>query len=211
MNDMSAPNTTEVAYKPRRLSAIILALAQTAKGPVTIEQIRDALGDRSFAALLAVFSIINLLPFPPGATLLFGPPLIIVAAQMALGQTRVWLPRFVLRKSIEPKRFRALAVRHLPRLLKLERLIRPRYWPFSRPGWDDRIIGLFALVLAVAVTIPIPLGNWLPALGILLIALALSERDGIVFGIGTFVGAFALAVIAAVIGAVGAVAAIVFT
>ena len=67
MNDMSAPNTTEVAYKPRRLSAIILALAQTAKGPVTIEQIRDALGDRSFAALLAVFSIINLLPFPPGA------------------------------------------------------------------------------------------------------------------------------------------------
>ena len=36
-----------------------------------------------------------------------------------------------------------------------------------------------ALVLAIVVTLPIPLGNWLPAFATALLGLALSERDGI--------------------------------
>lgn len=210
MDDMTADSTLRAAHAPRRLSTIIEEIAQKASGPVSVEHVRDALGDRSFAAMLALFSILNLIPFPPGTTLILGPPLVIVAAQMALGQNRVWLPRFVLDKSISQKRFRLLADNHMPRLLRLERLIRPRYWPFSTSGWDDRIIGIFALVLAIAVTIPIPFGNWLPALGVLLIALALSERDGFFFYAGVFIGTLALAVIGAVIGAAGALAGILF-
>ena len=210
MDDLTADGASRAESAPRRLSTIFGRLAGDAAGPVSVGQIRDALGDRSFAALLALFSVPNLLPFPPGATLILGPPLVIVAVQMAMGQSRVWLPRFVLKKSISAGRFKSMANRHLPRLLKLERLVRPRYWPFAGSGWDDRIIGLFSLVLAVAVTIPIPFGNWLPALGILLIALALSERDGILFYAGIFIGILGLTVIAAVIGAAGAIARILF-
>ena len=208
MDDMTADSTLRYGSAPRRLSTIIQQLADEASGPVSVEQMRNALGDRSFAAMLAFFSILNLVPFPPGTTLILGPPLVIVACQMALGQTRVWLPQFVLRKSISEERFKGLAARYLPRLLKLETLIRPRYWPFARSGWDDRIIGWMALVLAIAVTIPIPLGNWLPALSILLIAFALSERDGILFYVGVFLGTLSLAIITAVIGAAGALAGI---
>ena len=52
-------------------------------------------------------------------------------------------------------------------------------------------------------TLPIPLGNWLPAFSTALLGLALSERDGILFAIGGAVGVASLAVIAAVIGAAG--------
>ncbi len=210
MDDISVDSKLRSAQPPRRLSAIIEQVAGNASGPVSVEHVRDALGDRSFAAMLAFFSIINLLPLPPGTTIVLGPPLILVAVQMALGHNRVWLPKFILRKSLSQPRFDSLSKRYLPRLEKLERLIRPRHWPFARSGLADRVIGIFALVLAIAVTIPIPLGNWLPALAILLIALALSERDGILFYAGVFVGSLALAIIAAVIGAAGALAGMLF-
>ena len=71
----------------------------------------------------------------------------------------------------------------IPRLIRLERVIRPRYWPFWRKQ-GDRIIGGLALVLAIVVTLPIPLGNWLPALATALLGLALSERDGVLLAVG---------------------------
>lgn len=210
MDDMTVESTLRATSPPRRLSVIFRQLSEEAAGPVSVEQIRDALGDRSFAAMLALFSILNLLPFPPGTTLILGPPLVIVALQMALGQSRVWLPQFVLRKSISRERFQGLVKRHLPKLLKLETFVQPRYWPFANRDRDELIIGWLALVLALAVTVPIPLGNWFPALSILLIALALSERDGILFYVGLFLGTLSLAIIAAVIGAAGALAGILF-
>ena len=43
----------------------------------------------------------------------------------------------------------------------------------------ERVIGAFYLVLAVILTLPIPLGNVLPALAISIIALGMIERDGV--------------------------------
>jgi hypothetical protein len=188
------------AEGPRRLSTVFEELAREADRPVGIARVRDALGDRSLAALLAFFAAVNLLPLPPGTTIVLGPPLVIVAVQMMLGYSKVWLPRSVLERSIEAERFRQLTKGMMPRLLRLERLIRPRYWPFPGQRSADRTIGAVALLFAIAVTLPIPFGNWLPALSIFLIALALSERDGVLLGAGLIVGALAFVVIALVAG-----------
>ena len=91
----------------------------------------------------------------------------------------------------------------------LETLIRPRYWPFWRRR-GDRVIGVIALILAIAVVLPVPLGNWLPAFASALIGLAMSERDGILFAIGVVVGIASLIVIALVIASAGAVLHLVF-
>ncbi len=209
-NDAStATCSVPVAAPPRRLSQILRQIAGDAQGPVTIAAIRDALGDRSFAALLVVFAAINLLPLPPGTTIVLGPPLLIVSAQMLLGHDSVWLPRFILRKSIGPNRFRQLSKRLLPRLEWLEQVVRPRRWPFARDA-ADRVIGLVAFILSLAVTLPIPFGNWLPALAIALLALALSERDGILLGVGLLVGLLSFGVIFVVVGAAGVLAGAMF-
>lgn len=191
---------------PRRLSRILADLARDANGAITVEQIRQALGDRSFATLLVFFAAINLLPFPPGSTLILGVPLLLIAAQMTFGARTAWLPAFVLRKSVSAERFRQIAESLVPRLERLERIVRPRYWPFAGIG-ADRFVGVFALVLATIVTLPIPFGNWLPAFACTLVGLALSERDGILLGAAFCCALAALAIIGGIIGTAGAMAA----
>ncbi len=188
--------------KPRRLSLLFARLAAEADGRITVAEIVDALGDRSFAALLVLFAALNLLPLPPGSSAVLGVPLLIVAAQLMYGSKRAWLPRFVAEKSVPAEQFRSLMNRLVPRLVWLEKFVRPRYWPFWRRR-GDRIIGVMSFLLAVVVTLPIPLGNWLPAFAIALLGLALSERDGLMFAAGSAVSIAAALVITFVIGAAG--------
>lgn len=198
-----------VAFPPRRLSTVIQELAGQAQNGVTVYQLRQALGDRSFATLLVVFSCLNLLPFPPGSTLVLGVPLLLLSVQMVCGRRTVWLPGFVLRKSIGADRFRHMSERLIPKIQWVEQLIRPRYWPFARDH-ADRVIGLIALILAIAVTLPIPLGNWFPAFSCALVGLALSERDGLLLSLAVISGALSLLVIAVVIGAASVLASVIF-
>ena len=191
---------------PRRLSQVLRDLGAGTDGPVAIGTIRDALGDRSFAALLVIFAAFNLLPLPPGATLVFGIPLLLITGQMVAGQRTAWLPRAMLNRSIGATRFRSMIEMFIPRLERMERLVKPRRWPFSTQQASDRTIGAIGLVLAIAVTLPIPLGNWLPAFALAVIGLSLSERDGIFLAGGIAIGIASLLVIGGVIGAAGALA-----
>ncbi|MBE7185241.1 MAG: exopolysaccharide biosynthesis protein [Methylobacterium mesophilicum] len=187
---------------PRRLSALFSRIADEATGNVSVAMIRDELGDRSFAALLVFFAAVNMLPLPPGTSAVLGLPLMIVSAQMVWGSKRLWLPQTIAKRSISAEQFRSMMSRVVPWMNRVERLIRPRYWPFWRKQ-GDRVIGAIALVMATSVTLPIPLGNWMPAFCTFLLGLALSERDGLLLALGSVVGAIALVIIAAVIGTAG--------
>jgi hypothetical protein len=191
--------------RPRRLSQVFAELSHQANGPVSIGVIRDALGDRSFAALLVFFAFFNMLPLPPGATALLGLPLILVSAQMVYGSKRAWLPRVLTKRSVSAETFRSIMERLIPRLIWIEQMIRPRYWPFWRRH-GDRVIGIIALIMAITITLPIPLGNWPPAFATALLGLALSERDGILFAIGSAVAVGSMALVVSVIGVITAAA-----
>jgi hypothetical protein len=191
--------------RPRRLSEVFAELARQSERAVSIGSIRDALGDRSFAALLVFFAFPNILPLPPGVTTLLGLPLVLVSAQMIYGRSDAWLPEIVTRRSIPAETFRSIMERLIPRLIRVERMIRPRYWPFWRRH-GDRVIGVIALILAIVITLPIPLGNGPPAFATVLLGLALSERDGILFAVGCAIALGSMAIVASVIGAVIAAA-----
>ncbi|MBX3568585.1 MAG: exopolysaccharide biosynthesis protein [Rhizobiaceae bacterium] len=191
--------------KLRRLSSIFARLAAERTEPVSIAEILDALGNRSFAALLVLFAAVNMLPLPPGGTTILGFPLVIVAAQLMYGSKRAWLPDFVATKSLSAQQFRAIMDRVVPRLAKLERFVRPRYWPFWRRR-GNRAIGSLAFVLAVIVTLPIPFGNLLPAFSIALLGLALAERDGVVLALGGLFTVISLGLVALVVSAAGVAA-----
>ncbi len=195
--------------EPRRLSVILARLSRDGDAPVSIGEIRDALGDRSFAALLVLFAAMNLLPLPIGITLIFGPPLVLISMQMLLGYDTPWLPRWLTDKTIGRERFRTASARIIPLFERMERYVQPRRWPFA-PGAADRPIGAMVLVLAIAVTLPIPLGNWLPSLACAIIGLALSERDGVFLAVGAAVGLLSLLIIGVVVGMAGVAAGMVF-
>ncbi|MCR5855297.1 exopolysaccharide biosynthesis protein [Mesorhizobium sp. J428] len=189
--------------QPARLSSLFERLAAEGEGPITIAEIRTALGDRSLATLLIFFAVINLIPLPPPSSAILGLPLLIVAAQMLYGSTSVWLPKRILDISLTRPQFRGAMDRIVPWLTWLEKYIRPRYWPFW-PKQGERVVGAISLFLAIIVTLPIPLGNWFPAFSITLLGFALSERDGVMLGVGALAGIFALLVIGLVIGSAGA-------
>jgi hypothetical protein len=191
--------------RPRRLSKLLSDIAQDSNGHVSIGTIRDRLGDRSFAALLVFFAAINMIPLPPGASAFLGLPLLIVSLQMVYGSRRAWLPELLTKRSISAETFRSIAGRVVPWLIWVEQMIRPRYWPFRRRR-GDRVIGFIALLMAISITLPIPLGNWPPAFSTALLGLALSERDGILFALGSLAGVAAMAIVAFVIGVAGVAA-----
>ena len=52
----------------------------------------------------------------------------------------------------------------------------------------ERVLGVFALILAIIVFLPIPLGNMGPSLALALMGLGMTERDGVIMWIGVIVG-----------------------
>lgn len=187
-----------VDYKPRPLSQMLRELAERQdQEKVTIRCIREALADRSFATFLILTCLINLLPFPPGTTIVLGVPIVIVAVQMVVGAKTIWLPDFFLRMSLSQKAFHKMTTRIIPGLEKIERWVKPRNWPFSSAKQAERIIGVWALILGIAVVIPIPFGNWLPAFACAICGAALSERDGKLLAIGVVTGILSIIILIA--------------
>ena len=187
-----------------RLSDILEGLSPGPDGRISITHLGEALADRSFGAFLVVFSIPNLIPLPPGATLILGIPLIIVAWQMlASRKNAIWLPRRIASYAIDGERYHQLMRRILPWLRWIEGAVRPRFW-FIETRRSERLLGAFALLLALVVFIPIPFGNWLPALALSIIGLSVTERDGYGILLGAAVGVLSILVAALVVLAAGA-------
>jgi hypothetical protein len=180
---------------PRPLSQVFQDLALATKAPVTFTELEDAFTDRSFAALLTFFAILNLLPLPPGTGIVTGIPLVLVSVQMVMGRDSVWLPAFMRTKSISPERFRLVSDRVVPWLQWLERYIRPRNWPFGRKQ-GDRWLGAFTTILGMSVVLPMPLSNWLPALATAIVGIALCERDGRLLVAGVILGVVSISIVA---------------
>ena len=195
-----------VHQPPRSLSQVMRELAARQKGDVTVRCIRNALADRSFATFLVFTCVINMLPFPPGSTVVLGIPIVLVALQMVAGRPTVWLPEFFLKRSMSQEGFSRMTRRVIPLLERLETLIRPRRWPFLNHRTAERTIGLYALILGVAVILPVPFGNWLPALACAICGLALSERDGLWLWVGVITGIISVMIIFGVIFTAGALA-----
>lgn len=179
---------------PENLSDLLVRLARTTDRKVTIRDIAIALQDRSFGAFLLVFALPNLVPMPPGATFILGLPLIFVAWQMmASPGGRVFFPRVVSDYGVEPQTFEAIVKRLVPWMRWAEKLVVPRFWVFES-RFVERVIGFFALILAVVVFLPIPLGNWPPAFALAVLGFAHSQRDGLGVVVGCLIGLLSLAV-----------------
>lgn len=173
----------------RSLSDVLETLGATAcEGRITVADLLRAAGDRAFGALLFVFAVPNVLPAPPGTSVLLGIPLILLSAQLACGRAAPWLPRVLARRSVDRAVFARVMTHVLPRLRKAERVLRPR-WTLLTSRAAERCIGAAAFVLAVVIFLPVPLGNVLPAAAICAMALGILEHDGIGVTLGVVLGA----------------------
>lgn len=160
------------------LSAMLLALADIAPGPISVARIVDYFGPRAFGAVLFVFAIPNLAPLPPGSTTVLGLPLLIIAPQLAFGRRRLWIPSALGRLSVDGRVLAGVCRRAAPWVARGEALTTHRLgFMFGLLG--DAGIGAVCSLLAAVLILPIPLGNMLPAVTIATLAFSLVQRDGL--------------------------------
>jgi hypothetical protein len=185
----------------RRLSRrLVRAAHDPGRQPdMTVGELVASLGDRSFGWSIVVFGLVNLLPAPPGATLVTAIPLVLVTGQMALGLRQLWLPGFIMRRAVGRRRFQRLVLWLGPVIRPIERLVRPR-----RPGVfaqrAERLLGILLFLVSVALMFPIPLSSYLPAIALFVAGIGLVERDGVVTLIGAAFGVVSIVVTATVTG-----------
>lgn len=203
---MSSPSDVEAAAPavPRRLSEVLRDL-EAGLGPrIALGDLVAGLRDRSFAPLMVLFAVPNVFLYLPGSSVITGLPLMIIALQLVSGRSSVWLPGALSARSVDRASFSRIVRHALPWVARIERLARPRLWP-GATGTIDRIIGMACFVLALLLFLPIPFANGVPALAIIALGLALSERDGLWLMIGLLGSVAAVLVVLAILGG-GAVA-----
>ena len=141
---------------------------------VSIAWLMAQLGRRSFGLTLLMMAVIGCLP---GLSTLVGLLVAWPAIQMVLGHDVAALPPLVARREVAVERLAKIIRIVVPRLAWLERLIRPR-WP---PPFHTtkRLTGFVMLLLGLSMISPVPFSHLVPALVIMLLALAYLEEDGV--------------------------------
>jgi hypothetical protein len=141
---------------------------------VSVGWLMQQLGERSFGLTLFMMAVIA---FIPGASTVMGVLIAWPAVQMMLGHDVAALPRLIVRKQIGVERLARIIGIVAPRLEWIERLVRPRWrTPFET---TKRLTGAVMLLLGLSLISPVPFSHILPALVIMLLALAYLEEDGV--------------------------------
>jgi hypothetical protein len=156
---------------------------------ISFGELMVALHERGFAFLMAIFVLPNCVPIPvpPGFSTLFSIPLLFLSVQMIYGVQAPWLPMWLRNKRIKRSTLAAIVEAIVPRLRRIEKIMRHRYFFFSTKT-SERYVGFMCFLFSISIAIPLPMTNFPPGVGILLMSLGLLSRDGIVIALGTLVG-----------------------
>jgi len=167
--------------------------------------ILSGLGRRAFAVLL--FLAIPPSFIPGVAGVISSPIVILVGVQLLWGLRRPWLPRFLAERGPHRKIIIRFDEVFSPWLKRLEHLIKPRYTGVLDHRAASMLTGLILILLGVLLALPIPLTN--PIFGglLLLFALALLERDGLLMLLSWLASAIAIAIFGVLSGSLAATAA----
>lgn len=148
------------------------------------------LGKRSFGIVLVLFGLPNLLPVP-GLPILCGVIVAVVAWQMLQGNESLVLPRWLDQRRIKRKDLQKVLAKAEPVLRWFEKVMRPRLLPLTDTQ-AERAIGALVMVMAACLMSPIPfIGGIPPGIAVILIGLAMVERDGVILIIGMIAAAIA--------------------
>ena len=161
-----------------------------ADGPrVSVGWLIAELGERSFGLTLLVMAIIALLP---GASTVVGLLIAWPAIQLILGHDTAALPRAMARREVDVERLARVIDVVVPRLAWVERLIRPRWAAVFQT--TRRVVGTAMLLVGLTLISPVPFSQIVPALVIMLLALAYLEEDGFALLLALFAAFCSLAV-----------------
>lgn len=178
--------------KYRTTSDILSEIAHEQRALLSLKDLCDRLGDRGFGLILLLFALPNTIPLPiPGVSTLSSPIMMFFAAQLCLGRQKIWLPDWMGKREIPMAKLQPFLHKALPWLLCLEKYIKPRLDTLTCRT-SERLAGILIMVMLCLLILPIPLGNLPPGLAVAILALAITEHDGVLMITGWLFTVFAL-------------------
>ncbi len=165
---------------------------------ILVSDLVEAMETIGFGFVMMIFSLCAIFPLPPPAPSIMSLPLVIFSAQLMLGYQAPKLPKVFSKRSVKRSTVAMLVQRSSPYLRKVERILRPRL-SFITSNTSERIIGFFSLVFSLFILLPMPLSNFIPGLGVLVISLGLLGKDGLFVILGMIIGLIGATVSIAVI------------
>ena len=178
-----------------------LVAASNAAESVSVADIQETVGRRSFAPMLAICGLLVLTPVGaiPGVPSAFGVVVILLAGQILIGRRSLWLPVFLTARAVSADRLRGSAEKIRPVAARVDRVLRPRLAVLTQ---GIAAYGIAAACVLLALTLSplefVPTGAALPAAAITAFALALMTGDGLLalLGYGVFAATLWLAAFA---------------
>lgn len=179
---------TTAPQQDRAISARLEDLAHEAQGAaVTLDWVMAQLHERAFGLFLLILALPCCIPFLYGLPQVVALPLMFVSAQILLGRTTPWLPQNLANRSVAAASLENLSNRAGPWLRRIEALSKPRLTFLTRAPMD-RLLGFALVLFSASILLPIPLTNTVPGFAVVVIAMGLLQRDGILVILGTLLG-----------------------
>lgn len=187
------------AHEPA--SQLILNIAQSWPEPrISMGELMQAFGLRSYGLLIVLFALPNLLPvYIPGLSPIFGFPLGIICLQLALGYPTPRLPGFLMRRSMKRSDLEMIALKAQTWLRRIERFVKPRPSLLTTRR-AERAIGAYGALLSLIIVVPLPLTNGPPSLACAIMAIGVMEEDSLTILAGIVMGLFGAALGISIIG-----------
>jgi hypothetical protein len=150
---------------------------------VKLGVLMNAVGRRSYGPLLLLAGLIAISPLTvlPFTTTIVAAITLLLAAQMALGFDRPWLPRAALNMRLPRKGFFVVLDRARPTVERVDGVLLRERWTFMAAPPLVSLVALCACLAALA-TFPlsiIPLAPLAPGMAIVLFGLGMTARDGV--------------------------------
>lgn len=167
---------------------LAIMLEPPADAKQTIGALLRSFGPASIGFVLMIAALPAIAPVPGPFGMVFGTVLSLIAIQMMFGRARLWLPAVLDRYEAPPEVLRIIANTSLWTLTCLERISRKDRLKMLTGNFARSVMGILIFFLAILIVLPIPLGNILPVISILILAVSLIERDGLLAIVGLLVG-----------------------
>ena len=159
-----------------------LAASAEDRSQVSVKDLRDCVGRRSFAPLLLAASLIGFTPLGaiPGVPTTLAAIIIAVGGQILMGMESLWLPKWLLTRHIKASRITEGVKRLRPAARLIDRIIRPRLVFLTERPFSYLIA---AICVMLAFSVPplelVPLLDVPLWAAIVALSLALVAHDGV--------------------------------
>ncbi|WP_296720625.1 exopolysaccharide biosynthesis protein [Erythrobacter sp.] len=164
---------------------------------VTIGNVLDAIGDRSYGPALLIPALLESTPLGgiPGVPTFLALFIALTAVQLLLDKDHLWMPGFIQKRSVSAGKLHTIADKLNPVAARLDRWFHGRMPQLVAQPWPRVAAGI---VLALSLTVPplefVPFASSAPMLPIAAFGMALLVRDGLLMAVAMGISIAAVAI-----------------